>query len=126
MPNLPLTPEEWKIEVVAHYPRERKKKKAFVEEKGTIHLYIENLDLDLRGIFYVIKGKKTWIYFPDRKGKDDNGNICNFTVYNFTSHQRQKSFIQAIHKAIQRFSNTLEFKKEKLHIIPKNVFSSKR
>lgn len=89
-----------KIEVVEFYPFEMKKgqKNPFLE--GTLHIYLCDLDIDIRGI-YCIKKKERWLIKPPtRKGTDYEQN-CEviYPIFNFASMAKQKEFMEDLKKA---------------------------
>jgi len=95
--------KEFTLEIIAHYPSEKKK------GEGTFHVYWEDKDLDLRGIFYNLQtGKLPWIRFPSQKGIL-NGETCFFPVYSFPDVRKSQRFLTAIREAFKLYA-----KEEKL------------
>ena len=83
------------IEVVEFYPIEKNDKKQSL--KGSLHVYLIDLGLDLRGIF-VLKKKNTWVFrLPYRKGVDpDTKQPVGYPIFSFMKPEMNKELMQAI------------------------------
>ena len=92
--------KEFTFEVIAHYPLPEKKK------QGTFHVYWEEMDLDLRGIYYNIKrGKDPWIRLPSQRGML-NGEPCSFPLYSFGNVLKWGRFIMTLREAFKKYAET--------------------
>ncbi len=95
--------KEFTFEMIAHYPSEKHR------GEGTFHIYWQEMDLDLRGIFYnVQRGRLPWIRFPSQKGIL-NGEKCFFPVYSFPNVHKFQRFLNAVREAFTAYA-----KEEKL------------
>lgn len=102
----------FKVEIIANYPKYRQKDdKGNWMVIGTVHVYLEDLDLDLRGIHYIWKKGKFHIRFPSRKGEMD-GKECQYLVFSFCSAEKQRLLTQAIKEAMRAFAKTENFERE--------------
>ena len=83
------------IEIVGFYPLVFDKKKPFLE--GTLHIYIIDLDIDIRGI-YVINQKKRWIFrMPHKRTIDsDTKESVGYPIFSFTNAERNAFLLKAI------------------------------
>lgn len=83
------------IEVVEFYPIEKDDKKQSL--KGSLHVYLIDLGLDLRGIF-VLKKKDTWVFrLPYRKGIDsDTKQPVTYPIFSFMKPEMNKELMKAI------------------------------
>lgn len=83
------------IEVVEFYPIERNDKKEVL--KGTLHVYLIDLALDIRGIF-VSKKKNFWhFYMPHQKGIDqDTSKPVKYPIFSFMKPEQNKNFLKVV------------------------------
>lgn len=66
---------------------------------GTLHIYICDLDIDLRGLPVFKKGKRIFIQMPTKMGIDpDTKEQVKYPTFNFANHNKQKEFVSAIVK----------------------------
>lgn len=78
---------------------------------GTIHVYLEDYDVDLRGIHYIWKKGKFHVRFPSRKGVIDDKE-CQYLIFSFCSAEKQKNLTIAIKQAMREFAKTELFCKQ--------------
>lgn len=91
---------DFKVEVVEFYPNKNEKKKMF----GTLHVYLPDLDIDLRGC-PVYKTKKTFIAEPPFLFgvHEDTQEACRFPIFNFCNSKTQAKFYDAFKKATLQY-----------------------
>lgn len=98
-----------KIEVVGFYPNAKpptKKNRGL----GTLHVYLVDIGLDIRGIGVVKNGKGYYFLSPQKYGNDENREP--YPVVTFTDPVKQKEYIQALKTVATEFLNE-ELKKGK-------------
>lgn len=80
------------IEVEEFYPIEVNKEKGTL--RGTLHVYLTEEDIDIRGI-YVKKEKKHWFFgMPQAIGKDhETGERVRYPTFHFTGQKKHKELI---------------------------------
>lgn len=85
-----------KIEIVEFYPTELKGKKTY---QGTLHIYLIDHEIDIRGIA-VFKDKKKWFFQLPRKWEidKDSGEKVFFPIFSFTSTQKNQEILDFLHK----------------------------
>ena len=82
------------IEFVEFYQLERNDQRQAL--KGTLHVYLCDLDIDLRGVF-VLRNKDFGRFsLPFKKALDENGDLISYPVFNFVSIEKQRALIEAI------------------------------
>lgn len=105
-----------KIELIEFYPIEFQPAKNNI--KGTLHVYLCDENMDLRGV-YISKKKNTWyVHLPTSKGVDDKGNEVRFPIINFLDDNKNKELIKTIKEQaknfvenyINEFQNTIQNK----------------
>lgn len=85
--------QEFTFEIIAHYPF------LLRPNRGTFHVYWEEMDLDLRGIFYNDEKKSApWIRLPSRKGMIEEEE-CSFPFYSFPNSQKSGRFMKSLREA---------------------------
>ena len=80
-----------KIEVIEFYPNDKKDSKVL----GSMHVYVEDLDLDIRGILF-IKHKDKWIVRMPHKRYIDDGKTKMFPVVAFTNRVKMEEMLDQI------------------------------
>jgi len=89
-----------KIEIIEYYPIKTTNKKSL--RVGTMHVYIENLDLDVRGID-VIKAKNSYIFhFPSRISVE-NGKKVRYPVISFANKATQDKIKKVLHITANKY-----------------------
>jgi len=85
-----------KVEVVGIYP-EKNHKSVY----ATYHVYLCDLDIDLRG-GRIFKTKKSWfVQLPQAYGTDEeDGKVTSFPVLSFANKETEKSYREAIVAAV--------------------------
>ncbi len=77
------------IEVVGFYPNSKKSKGGCI---GTLHIYLVDLDMDVRGVCVVKNGSKYYFFLPQRLSTD--GTNIRYPVMNFTNVEKHKAFVK--------------------------------
>ncbi len=91
---------EFEIEVVEYYPHPNKK------NKGTMHIYIPHLDMDLRGIIVSKNKKGYYFHMPSRFAIDEaTGKTIQYPVINFIGNGKNKALMTAVRKEGTKFLN---------------------
>jgi hypothetical protein len=81
------------IEIVNFYPTVREDNKQFLQ--GSLHVYIVDLGIDLRGVF-VSKKKDFWYFsLPMRIAKDD-GKTVKYPIMSFRDRDKTNQLLQII------------------------------
>lgn len=84
------------IEVVDFFPAAKKKPSPLV---GTLHIYLCDLNLDIRGIPVYRTTKDFFIKMPGGRGIDhETGAPVEYPIVNFTDPEKQRELIKAIRK----------------------------
>jgi hypothetical protein len=98
-----------KIEIVEFYTFEKDDKKKFLS--GSLHIYLIDFHMDIRGI-YVTKEKGKWFFkFPDKKEIDPcTKKIVRFPVFSFTEFSKMQEYKKLVIKLgkeyiIEKFPN---------------------
>lgn len=100
------------VEIIANYPKYKTKDKTGkMIVVGTFHAYITELDLDLRGLHYLLKKGKFYLRYPSKKGNID-GEVCEYLIFSFCSAAKQQALTTALKQALSAFSKTEEFDKK--------------
>ena len=78
-----------KVEVVEFYPTEKDDSKQIL--KGSLHVYLPDMDVDLRGVM-VRKRKDSWYFgLPSLFGKDpETGKMVRFPVFAFVNRDKTR------------------------------------
>lgn len=84
-----------KIEIVEFYPFDKQKHNTF---EGSLHIYICDLEMDIRGIHMYRDPKKKWhVIMPYRMGIDqETKKKCRFPIINFTSKRKNENIKKAV------------------------------
>ena len=92
------------IEIVEFYQSDKNDKSQVL--KGTLHIYIEEWDMDLRGI-QVIKNKHRWMFWMPKKMAFDRevSQKVYFPVIGFANPENQKKLTDAIREKAIPFIN---------------------
>ncbi len=91
------------IEIVEFYPEKDTKKG---EKSGSLHVYITNLGMDIRGI-RCIKTKRGWVTLMPHKTGRDEGKKVFYPVITFTDMEVMKNLVTQIkEKGIAYIENT--------------------
>jgi DNA-binding cell septation regulator SpoVG len=81
-----------KVEVIEFYQDKQPKKSCTMS--GTMHVYIPDFDLDLRGIV-VLKGSKGYMfYLPSRFAIDETGKKIMYPILSFADTRKHKQLIK--------------------------------
>jgi hypothetical protein len=82
------------IEIVNFYPAFREDDKQFLQ--GTLHVYLIDLGIDIRGVF-VSKKRDTWHFsMPFRKMRDAAGNLIQYPSVIFRDREKNNQLMQSI------------------------------
>lgn len=82
-----------KIEIVDYYPHKTIKKVTY----GTLHVYVCDMDMDIRGIRVAVENKKIWIEMPFSKVIDkETGELVRFPLISFTEKEKDINLRNAI------------------------------
>lgn len=103
------------VEIIANYPMKKLKINNAEVITGTLHIYLEDYDIDLRGIYYTVKNGKFFIRYASKKG-NMNGNLCDYLVFSFNSQEKQKELTKSILIALYEYAETSEYSR-KVHRI---------
>jgi hypothetical protein len=86
-----------KIEIVGFYVRERDD--AHKKLKGSLHAYLIDEGIDIRGINVIRKKDKIMVFLPHRTGVDeDTGEIVTYPVVTYSDMEKQKELKEKIIK----------------------------
>lgn len=111
-----------KLEIVEFYPlqpgdKRPKKPGAKGELLGTMHVYLIDFDLDIRGVRVIKnkgKGRNCVFLMPNCKAIDeDTKESVVFPVVNFPNKNKHKDFIDSLYKSGNKFLQEREKKKNK-------------
>ncbi|GEM_PF-2340441 len=84
---------------------------------GTLHIYLCDLDIDLRGLPVFKKGKRIFIQMPNKNAVDpDTKEKVKFPIFNFANHAKQQELVRAIVKEAVPFI-------QKTYVPPKKAAS---
>ena len=75
--------KKMKIEIVDFYPFERSSKNNI----GTMHIYVIDLDMDIRGI-QVIRNKNAYLFFLPKKIAFEGDKKVWYPIINFTNNAK--------------------------------------
>lgn len=99
------------IEIVGFYEDSRDDAKQHLI--GTLHVYLIDEEIDLRGIYVTKKKESWWFGMPQRKGKDEEtGKAVWYPTFTFTDIEKQKSLMVAIRKGGREYIEKHVLKKE--------------
>ncbi len=97
--------KDFSIEIVAHYPSDKER------NTGTFHFYWEEMDLDIRGVFYSLNfGTKPWIRLPSWKGVL-NGESCTYPLLSFPNVKKTQRFTKTLREAFLEYALENKLKK---------------
>ncbi len=83
------------IEIVDFYVMERDDSKKKLN--GSMHVYIVDLDIDLRGLFVTRKNKQIFIYLPTKSGIDtETKEIVYFPIFSFGDMKKTQQLVKDI------------------------------
>lgn len=100
------------IELVEFYPDIKRFKKR--PRIGTVHIFLEEIGMDIRGIeCYLTEKKQMFFKLPYKKGKDEEGNLATYPVINFIDIKKFEQVKEFLHQnAIpyikENYSSTLD------------------
>lgn len=90
------------LEVVEFYPSEVNGKSQTY--RGTMHVYLIDLGIDIRGIN--VKGNKNRVYInlPWKNARDkDTNELVRFPVFDYTDKEKSKLFKKSLFEACQKY-----------------------
>lgn len=103
-----------KVEVVEFYPLTPKKDSDFL---GTMHFYLEDLDVDLRGCPVFLRCKKFKIFLPSKIiWSPENNSRIVFPVFSFSNSQTKKRLVQEMARVGSAY--ILQLAREEKYTIP--------
>lgn len=83
------------VEVVEFYP-DMTMREPYI---GTLHVYLPEYDIDLRGIRIIERGKVGFVYhMPEMFTKDNEGKKVRYPIWHFTNKEKQAEFIRILQK----------------------------
>lgn len=85
-----------KIEIIEFYPRRTFNKKFC----GELHIYIEEWDMDIRGVGVYALNKGFYIQLPQFKGEKD-GEACWYPIVDFANKTTHQAFINEIRRLLE-------------------------
>jgi DNA-binding cell septation regulator SpoVG len=86
-----------RIEIVGFYEIERNDEKKFL--KGTMHIYLIELGIDIRGLTVLRDNNKILIYMPQKISPDEETKEkIRYPIFQFTDMAKNKELIQEIRK----------------------------
>lgn len=95
------------VEAVEYYPDKNKK------NIGSLHVYVEELDMDLRGIIVEHKKGSLFFHFPFKWGKNEKGEKCRYPIVSFIKPGKNKALMDAIRAEGTKFIRESMKNKEK-------------
>ena len=100
-----------KVEVIEFYQDLNDKKKKIL--RGSCHVYLEELDIDLRGIDVVFDNGKPWITLPTIINYDlDAKKDVMFPVIQFSNREKTLELRKSVAKAVKKFVHDNILKKK--------------
>ena len=92
-----------KFELVDFYPTtEKNRKKSQRNLVGTVHLYIIDYQIDLRGIRVAKNGKGLYFLMPHIFGQDhETGEQVRYPVFRFTNQKDHDEMMDFLHKEVK-------------------------
>ena len=92
------------IEIVEFYEFRRDEKKFKIE--GTLHVYLIDLDIDIRGIYAVRSGDRLFIEMAYKTGIDeDTKEHIRYPVFSFTDREKNKILLEKIREKAEIYVN---------------------
>ncbi|MDD3471515.1 MAG: hypothetical protein PHS86_01925 [Syntrophaceae bacterium] len=107
-----------KIELVEFYPYQKPSthKKSGWTRVGTVHVYLIDFEMDLRGIIVTKKGKCFRFNMPHFRAYDqETGEKVMYPHVRFTNNEKQKALMDFL------FQNVLDIVKEKINFTDREV-----
>jgi len=102
------------VEIIEFYPQKDTKEGL---KCGTLHVYIADLGLDIRGIRF-IKAKKEWIMQMPHKRAIDGGKVVFYPIISFTDIEKMKELLMKIkEKGVSYIKQTYTFYSGKILVI---------
>ena len=100
------------VEVVEFYEKKRKDKKKILS--GTMHVYIPELDMDIRGI-RVARKQTRWFFFPPSGTAldEETKKWIYYPLVDFVNPEKKRAFITAIRQAGIKYITEMEEKMAK-------------
>lgn len=99
------------IEVVDFYPKQKLKNKKFV---GTMHVYLCEKKIDIRGIKVFKAGKSFFVDVPHQYGYDDDEKKdVKYPLISFLENDEQEDFITSLRKEAKKYLHKKLKKKNK-------------
>ena len=94
------------IEIVEFYQSEKNDKTQIL--RGTLHIYVPEWDMDIRGIS-VIKNKSRWLFWMPKKAAFDRetNQKTHYPVIGFANSANHKKLVEAIHEKAVPFINNV-------------------
>ena len=81
------------IEIIEFYPQTVNQKTRFC--KGTLHFYLPDLDLDIRGAFCLYNNGKCFVHMPGKRGFDhDAKSWVRYPCVSFTDREKTKKILE--------------------------------
>lgn len=90
-----------KIEIIEYYPDIKKKKDVIFS--GTLHVFLEEFGIDLKGIQVKRTKKGFFINLPSRWGKLDNGQDCLYPLISFADRRKHKDMVSSIREEARNY-----------------------
>ena len=82
------------IEIIEFYESHRDDKKQAIN--GTLHVYLIDLQIDIRGI-KVLRDKNYWRFtLPHARGVDEEGNHVWYPLFSFSDREKNKALLEQI------------------------------
>lgn len=103
------------IEIVEFYEIERDDGKQTLS--GTMHVYLVDLGIDIRGI-YITKRKGFWFFStPSRNVNNSNGDNVRYPFISFRDREKGNEFMKIIRREGQSYvENYLEINPQKIQL----------
>jgi hypothetical protein len=91
-----------KIEIVNYYPRWWDKEK--MHSEGSLHIYVEDWKLDIRGIMVKWNGSSAYVRMPQMTSYDyEQKRKIAFPIVGFTDNNAMRSFIELIRQELKPY-----------------------
>jgi hypothetical protein len=84
------------IEIVEFYPDKVNLDTEYFN--GTLHVYLVDYEIDLRGVYVYRKNEKWMFRLPTKISKDEE-EITRYPIFNFTDPNKNRELITEIRKA---------------------------
>ena len=86
--------ETMQIDIVNFYETLREDGNQFLQ--GTLHVYLADLGIDLRGIF-VSKKKECWYFsLPSRRAQDVEGRLIHYPITSYRDREKTNQLMQIV------------------------------